>query len=295
MIRSMSGFGSGTASVAEGTVTVEVRSINSRHLDVNLRVPGDRPEWEARVRELVAGTVERGRVDLYARAEPETGDQPKLELDEERIEGLLRGFEKLRDTYALPGRVDLPLLVAAGDVLRERRSRPLAWVDADLLGRAAEQALDEMVAMREAEGRRLETAMRGRLAELRERVERVEEAAPRRLERQRQRLREAVAELVSEIDAGDRDRIDREIALLADKWDIGEELTRTRSHLDAYEEYLDAPSPEPVGKRLKFLVQELHREINTTGAKANDAGISREVVEMKNELETLREQVANVE
>ncbi|MFW6192413.1 MAG: DUF1732 domain-containing protein [Gemmatimonadota bacterium] len=100
---------------------------------------------------------------------------------------------------------------------------------------------------------------------------------------------------MSETDAGDRDRIDREIALLADKWDIGEELTRTRSHLDAYEEYLDAPSPEPVGKRLKFLVQELHREINTTGAKANDAGISREVVEMKNELETLREQVANVE
>lgn len=276
-------------------MTVEARSLNARHLDVNVRVPGDRGSWEARVRELVARRVQRGRLDLVVRAEPEAEEGPPLELDRARVESLLTAFETLRNAYALPGRVDLPLLVAAGDVLRERRSPPLDWADVDLVARATEDALGELVEMREAEGRRLEDDMRRRLAALHERLERVQEAAPRRLERERARLREAVAELAANSEGHDRERIDREIVLLADKWDIGEELTRARSHLRAFEEYLDAPSPEPVGKRLKFLVQELHREINTTGAKANDAGISQHVVEMKNELETLREQIENVE
>jgi TRAP-type C4-dicarboxylate transport system permease small subunit len=129
---------------------------------------------------------------------------------------------------------------------------------------------------------------------LRSAVEEVARRAPERLARERERLRAAVAELV-EGSALDEDRLAREIALIADRWDIGEELVRTRSHLEAFEEYLEAPPDEAVGKRLAFLVQELQREVNTMGAKANDTAITRHVVEMKNEVERLREQVENVE
>jgi uncharacterized protein (TIGR00255 family) len=207
----------------------------------------------------------------------------------------LTAFRRLKDEYDLPGRPDLQLLVRAGGVLRERRTTAAETVDPDVVASVVERALDGMVRMREREGVRLRDDLRDRIDAVDEGLDRVEELAPRRLERERRRLREAASELVEEVDGADADRIAREIAVLADKWDVGEEVVRARSHVESFRELLGAPSDEAVGKRLKFLVQELHREINTTGAKANDAAISREVVEMKNEIEGLREQIENVE
>ena len=158
---------------------------------------------------------------------------------------------------------------------------------------AAADALDLLLEMRDREGARLEVDLRGRLAGIRSAVDGAEALAPERLERERRRLRDAVDGLVGK--SLDEDRLTREIALIADRWEISEELVRARSHVEAFEEFLEAPADEPVGRRLGFLVQELQREVNTLGAKANDPRISRLVVEAKNEIERLREQVENVE
>lgn len=294
MIRSMTGFGSASAEADGTTVEAEVRAVNSRHLRVDLGLPRGAEEWEPRLRELVDDRVERGRVNVAVRVDGDGGG-PSLELDEDRVEAYLNAFRTLKEEYDLPGRVDLELLVRAGGMLRERRTTAAETLDVDAAASVVDRALDGMIRMREREGKRLEDDLRARIDAVAEGLGRVEEIAPRRLERERERLREAAEELVEELDGTDEDRLAREIALLADKWDLGEEVVRARSHVESFRELLSAPPDEAVGKRLKFLVQELHREINTTGAKANDAEISREVVEMKNQIEGLREQIENVE
>lgn len=294
MIRSMTGFGSASAEADGTTVEAEVRAVNARHLRVDLGLPRGADEWEPRLRELVDDRVERGRVNVAVRVEGD-GGEPSLELDEDRVEAYLNAFRTLKEEYDLPGRLDLELLVRAGGMLRERRTTAAETLDVDAAASVVDRALDGMIRMREREGKRLEDDLRARIDAVAEGLGRVEELAPGRLERERERLREAAAELVEELDGSDEDRLAREIALLADKWDLGEEVVRARSHVESFRELLSAPPDEAVGKRLKFLVQELHREINTTGAKANDAEISREVVEMKNQIEGLREQIENVE
>lgn len=294
MIRSMTGFGSARVDSDGTSVEAEVRSVNSRHLRIDLSLPRGGDGWEPRLRELVDGRVERGRVNVAVRVEGADGG-PSLELDEERVEAYLSAFRSLKEKYDLPGRPDLSLLARTGGLLRERRTTAAERVEAETVETTVGRALSGMVRMREQEGARLAEDLRARIDAVEAGLDRIEELAPRRLERERDRLRDAASELVDELDGTDEDRLAREIALLADKWDLGEEIVRARSHVASFRELLEAPADEAVGKRMKFLVQELHREINTTGAKANDAEISRQVVEMKNEIERLREQIENVE
>ena len=294
MIRSMTGYGAATVEAEGGTVTVELRSVNSRHLKVTFRLPDGAEAWEPELRSLLGDAVRRGHLTVRVVPEPTGGVAGEWELDSARLDGILEAVETLRREYNLPGRPDLPLVASFGDLLRPRRTEPVAWLEVGTVERATERALEALVEMREREGTRLEEDLRERVGAIRRGAAAVEEVLPERLERARERLLAAARELTDGLD-GDEDRVAREVALLADKWDVGEELVRTRSHLDAFEEYLEARAGEPVGKRLAFLVQELHREINTMGAKANDTGITRHVVEMKNEVERLREQVENVE
>jgi uncharacterized protein (TIGR00255 family) len=196
--------------------------------------------------------------------------------------------------FDLPGTIDLQLLTAFGPLLSEVRVDVAERVDTEELTAAVADALSELVDMREAEGDRLDAELRERVAALEAGLERVAPYIPARLDRERERLLAAVAELTGGMQL-DEDRVAREIALIADRWDVGEEMVRARAHLDAFLELLEAPVEEPVGKRLSFLIQEIHREVNTLGAKANDTSITREVVDMKNELEKLREQVENIE
>ena len=292
----MTGFGSAEVDAGEASVSVEARSVNARHLRVRSSLPPGADAWEPTVRERVGARVERGQVEVAVSVEAPGAGTTALELDRDRVEALLTAFRTLREEYGLAGQVDLPLLVRSGELLRTSRTAVADLVDEEAVARAVDRAMEGLVEMREREGEQLAEDLRARVEALRSGLERVEELAPRRLERERRRLREAVAELTGEAGAdADDGRLEKEIALLADKWDVGEETVRARSHLEGFDELLEAPAPEPVGKRMKFLVQELHREINTTGAKANDAGISREVVEMKNEIEKMREQIENVE
>ena len=294
MIRSMTGYGSGSLELEEGSVTVETRSVNSRHLKVSVRGSERTEAWEAELRGTVADRVRRGRVDVAVVVSGAASEADRWLLDEARAAAYWKAFETLKARYSLAGEPDLSTLVQAGGLLKELDVAPLDWLTVGHVAEALNKALDSLLEMRDREGARLETDLRGRLAALWSGVAEIEQLAPERLRAERDRLQAAVAELAEGIRL-DEDRLAREIALIADRWNIGEEVVRTRAHLEAFAEYLDSPIEEPVGKRLGFLVQELQREINTMGAKANDTRISKHVVEMKNEIENLREQIENVE
>lgn len=295
MIRSMTGYGAASLEFEEGSVTVEARSVNSRHLKVSVRGLEVASAWEPRLRAAVGDFVQRGRVDVTIAVSGGTAGPDAVQLDEAKVQGYLRAFEVLRDKYHLPGQPDIGLLIQTGGLLREADEEGrLGWLEADQVERVLRDALGGLVEMREREGRHLEEDLRGHVARLREGLAEVRRLAPERLRSERVRLRKAVAELAEGVEL-DEERLDREIALIADKWDISEEIVRSEAHLEAFDGYLDAPAEEAVGKRLGFLVQELQREVNTLGAKANDARISRLIVEMKNAIEGMREQVENVE
>ncbi|WP_419948749.1 YicC/YloC family endoribonuclease [Candidatus Palauibacter sp.] len=292
MIRSMTGYGAATVTAEEGAITVEARSVNSRGLKVVVKAPPGAERWETELRALVESRARRGRLDLYVRLETASRAEGRA-LDEARVREVLDACVRLRDDFGVPGEPDLASLLRVGLFSREAADEAEFRPDSEVLKRVAGEALDLLVEMREREGARLEADLRERVVGIRRAIGEAEELAPQRLERERDRLQGAVAELAGK--GLDEERLLREIALIADRWDVGEEIVRTRSHLEAFEEFLAAPIEEPVGRRLGFLVQELQREVNTLGAKANDPRISRLVVEAKNEIERLREQVENVE
>ena len=294
MIRSMTGFGAASLPVGCAEASLELRSVNSRHLKLNLRLPAGLDEVEGVLRELISAAIGRGHVDVTLRVDGAVTGETDIEINDQRVTALLAGFRRIGDQYNVKGEVDLALLARADRLFVERSQSLSELIDLDTFVVAARQATDQLLEMREKEGERLNEDLRGRLQSIDARLMDVERLSPLRLDRERERLRGAVAELTERLNLDD-DRLAREIAILADKWDLGEELVRARAHLRAFEDLLEGPGSEPVGKRLGFLSQELLREINTIGSKANDAGIQHGVVEMKNELETMREQIENIE
>ena len=289
----MTGYGSATVTRAEGSLTVEVRSVNSRGLKVAAKVPPGRESWQSKLRSLAESRAHRGRLDIFVRVEEAPGAGGTC-LDELRVREVLAACARLRDEFGVSGELDLASLVRVGGIFGKPGADALGFVaEPGDLEEAAHGALDLLVEMRDREGARLEVDLRERLLGIGRALDEVERRAPARLERERRRLRKAVSELTGR--ELDEDRLLREIVLVADRWDIGEEVVRARAHVGAFEEFLEAPSDEPVGRRLGFLVQELQREINTLGAKANDPAISRLIVQARNEIERLREQVENVE
>jgi uncharacterized protein (TIGR00255 family) len=297
MIRSMTGFGEAVGRTAAGTLRVELRAVNHRYLNLNARLPASLARWEPEIREWLRGSFSRGHVNCTARWEPdgEAVASPGYRLDDQKVASYLSLFSELSARHGVAGTPDLALLARFPDIIvRAGEDEPAAELRAEELRSIVEAAARQVVVMREEEGSRLEVDLRERIAAVEGALAEVERRAPDRLVHERRRLGDAVRELVGELTV-DESRIAQEIVLLAERWDMHEELVRFRSHNGLFAKLLDAQGSEPVGKRLAFLVQEMHREANTMGAKANDAAISHLVVAIKDELERVREQVENVE
>jgi uncharacterized protein (TIGR00255 family) len=298
MIRSMTGFGSASMTADNVDLGLELRSVNSRHLKLHFRLPPGTERWEEVLREEISAQVSRGHVDVTLRIGAPTGEAkggtPAYRLDEVRARAYVEALRDLQERWGLGGEVDIGLVGRCDRLLVETSSDPVETVSEETLRKVSDAAIAQLVEMRVREGERLAEDLTSRVEALRTGLTEVETLAPQRMERETQRLRRSIRDLAGDIEI-EPDRLAREIAFIADKWDISEELVRTRAHLDAFRDLLNAPSDEPVGKRLSFLGQELLREVNTIGSKANDATIARIVVEMKNELESLREQNENVE
>ena len=295
MIRSMTGYGDAERESEEGLVRVEVRTVNHRFFNSSVKTPSGMDRFERAMVQGLKRHLTRGHVSASLTiGSGLSGGAREVQVDYERAHALKDALEALREELAVPGVVDLRMIARFGDVFRgaepDRGSTlELEWVR-DLAAEAASKAR----AMRESEGARLEQDLRERVDAMEVLLAEVAQRAPDRLSAERDRLREAVSELSGQVEV-DEDRLAREIAYLAERWDINEEIVRYRSHIELFREALAGDGSEPVGKRLGFLVQEMHREANTIGSKANDAVIAQVAVGLKEEVERVREQVENVE
>ena len=292
MIRSMTGFGSAAGLWAGRTVTVEVKSVNSRFREVAARLPKICSPLEEAVKKQVAARLERGRVDLWVQFDDREARPPAVRVDYELARTLAERLNELKERLNLAGAATLGHLLTLGVVGREEDPAPDLEELKSVLEPLVGTAVEALVAMREAEGRNLGRDLARRLDILAGLNRRVGEAAAGAPEALLARLRNRLAELGAGLTV-DPGRLAQEAALLADRADITEEVVRLDSHLAGFRRLLD--SPEPVGRRLDFLLQEMGREVNTMGSKAQDLDVTALVLDMKAELEKMREQVQNIE
>jgi uncharacterized protein (TIGR00255 family) len=290
MISSMTGFGAADGLVGDARATVEIRTVNHRFFSPNLKLPAAFGRWEGEIRELLRQKIARGHVTLTARIDRESTAPV---IDETRLAQYLTALKALQRKHKLAGELDLSTLLRLPDVITAP-SDEMEPRDGEALVKLVAKAADNLSAMRKAEGAQLSGFLLERLEVIESRLAKTEKRAPVRLKEQHDRVKRTVGELVG--GAGvDPQRIAQEIAILADKLDIVEELDRFRSHLSAFRDTTRSKTSEPVGKRLGFILQEMVREANTIGSKANDAPILEDVIAIKEELERIREQVENLE
>ncbi|HET8734157.1 MAG TPA: YicC/YloC family endoribonuclease [Anaeromyxobacteraceae bacterium] len=291
MIRSMTGFGAGRAAAGGETLEAEVRSVNHKFCEVKARLPREMGALETELVRQVKDRLARGGVEFTLRRTAARGTlAPRV--DAELAAEYARAFEEVRSRLGLAGPVALAdVLGAAGVVSLEERA-----VDLDAVrgasATALAAALDALVAMREREGEALARDLETRLGAVERLAARLAEISPRSVEDYRARLHERVAELSRGL-APDPVRLATEVALFADRTDVTEELTRLASHVAQMRGLL--ASGEPAGRKMDFLVQEMHREANTVGSKSQSADAAAAVVALKAEIERMREQVQNVE
>ena len=295
MIRSMTGFGEAELEIEAGRLRLEVKTVNHRFLNANIKTPSGFDRFEKAMIDALKTWVSRGHVSAYLSLDRSAvAGQVEPSIDLEKAKGYQTALKTLKRELDVSGEPDLEMLSRFSDIFRAPDRNQAVSVEEDDLLRLVDKAGSGVRAMREAEGLRLASDLDDRLRAIESRLDEVEQRAPERLSEQRTKLRRAVQELSAQLEV-DEDRLAREIAYLAEKWDINEEIVRFRSHIDLFRSALSGDASEPVGKRLGFLVQEMLREANTVASKANDSKLAQASVAIKEEIERIREQVENVE
>ncbi len=291
MIRSMTGFGAAEGDVGGAHVLVEVRSVNHRFFSPSIKLPGAYTRWEGEVREALRKSVGRGHVTLTARVDQRTVSGGRI--DEAMFASYVSKLLELQQRYGLNGDLDVGTILRLPDVISSNDGEESEGSASELVA-IVDRAAAALDVMRRSEGERLTEYLSDRLAVVEQAIDRIAARAPDRLVEQRDRLRESVKELAGGV-AVDDQRLAQEIAIMADRLDVSEEISRFRSHVRAFRASLGDGAADGVGKRMGFLLQEMLREANTTGSKANDTSMLQDVLLIKEELERIREQVENLE
>ena len=293
MIRSMTAFGSADFQQEDTRYVAEVRSLNHRHRDIIVRLPRNYQPLEEDLRAVVSSRIRRGRVEVSFQIETSCETPPyELQLNLHLADAYLKVFHQLAAHAGLDQEMRLESLLQMKDVILVKPENDPLEKRREGLHEALDRALVSLDAMRVKEGKAILDDFIKRLDRLETCVDTVHKRAPELTQESQKRLTEKVGNLLDGVEV-DPARLAQEVAFLAEKSDITEETVRTRSHLKQFRDYLSLD--DAIGRRLDFLIQEIHREVNTLGVKASDTAISQMVVEMKAELEKLREQVQNVE
>lgn len=291
MIRSMTGFGSASGLFAGRTVTVEVKSVNNRFREVVTRMPKICAPLEDAIKKQVTSRLERGRVDMWLQLDDREAKKRGLTVDFEFAAEVRRMLDELKARFDLAGPVTLDQMLSLGVIGSQEETPALEELWA-AISPLVDQALNGLVTMREDEGRNLADDLEKRLARLGASNRKVEELASSAPDVLLEKLQNRLSELGAGVKV-DQTRLAQEVALLADRVDITEEVVRMNSHLGRFNDIISAS--EAAGRRLDFLLQEMGREVNTMGSKAQDLEVTGLVLDMKAELEKLREQVQNIE
>lgn len=289
---SMTGFGRGEFADSRFRVRVEIRSVNHRYLDLSVRIPRAYQAAEERFRSLMVEKISRGKIDAFLNIEPAPNSPRKVELDSGLAEGYIEALRALKERHGIEGPITLDILTRFSDIINP----PDSGEDLDAVWEAilpaAGQAISRLMDMRRREGAALADDIGLRLDRIAEVTDDMAARAPTVVDAYRARLEKRVAELLGDVPV-DPARLATEVALFADRSNINEELTRLSSHISQSRELLHRA--EPIGRRYDFLVQEMNREVNTIGSKANDLELARLVIDAKSELEKVREQIQNLE
>lgn len=291
MVVSMTGFGRSKAESDRLSVTVEVKTVNHRFCEFHIRMPRQLLKTEDKIKKKLGEHIRRGRVEVFVTVEGEGAVSRSVHIDWQALDEFVHHISEIRNRYGISGEIELRNLLSRDEIIHiEEKETDLDELE-QLVLKAIEDAAGQLVRMRQLEGSALEKDVSQHIELLKRNIESVRKYAPDMIEQYRDRLNKRMAELLGT--QADEDRILSEVAFFADKADISEELTRLQSHIGQFSEILK--ENEPLGRKLDFLLQEMNREVNTIGSKANDSRIAREVVEMKSLLEKVKEQVQNIE
>ncbi|MEP6506918.1 MAG: YicC/YloC family endoribonuclease [Gemmatimonadales bacterium] len=287
----MTGFGSAEGKVGAAGVSVEIRTVNHRFFNPSIKLPGIFARWEGEVRETLRQRIARGHVALTGRVERDQQRGPGI--NDDRFAEYVQTLRNLQQKHGLSDTLDAATILNLPGVVDGHSDESDQGTVAELIA-VVDQAVAALRQMRREEGGRLTVFLHERIDLVEKSVARVRDRSPIRLAEQAARLKKSVKELVNGSNV-DQQRLAQEVAILADKLDIAEEVDRFEAHIGSFRQSITESGEEPVGKRLGFLLQEMVREANTMGSKANDAPILADVVVIKEELERIREQVENIE
>ncbi|WP_193213343.1 YicC/YloC family endoribonuclease [Luteolibacter marinus] len=291
-MHSMTGFGRGSATADEGSATVEIACVNRKQAEVVIQAPRELTELEPKIRKAVLNTISRGRIQVSIQFDSPANAAAPVKVDLRLVDGLEGAFEQISDRCGRNVLLEAADFLRAPGIIRIEDSGVTPDAAWGVIERALEVAIEQVLAMRSAEGDDLARDLAGRLDQLEGTAAAIARLAPARPERYRELLTKRLRDAGLDLDLQD-ERVLRELAVFADRCDISEEVTRLDSHFRKFRDYM--AGREPAGRPLDFLCQEIHREFNTIGSKASDAAIAQHVVEAKTELEKIREQVQNVE
>lgn len=292
MIRSMTGFGRGEITQDGKEFTVEIKTVNHRYSDIFIKMPRQINFLEDRVRDLVSKGISRGKIDVFITYSNYGDDSKFVTFDEQLAKAYISAVESLRDKFGLADDISVSLISKYPDVLKVEQAQEDEEQLWSLLKQAVENAVSSLIRMRQTEGEGLRRVLLERADIIESMVAEISKRAPEVPKEYKARLTDRIRELLDQ-QTIDENRLAMEVALFADRCSIDEELVRLTSHLGQLRQILDMD--QPVGRKLDFLVQEMNREINTIGSKANDLIITKLVVDVKSEIEKIREQIQNIE
>jgi uncharacterized protein (TIGR00255 family) len=292
MLKSMTGFGRAEGDTTLGKLIVESRSVNHRYCDINLKLPKRLSLFENRIKEMARSQVSRGRIDVSLRLDNLGEEKVQLSVDLALAEQYYRVLHDLKERLQLKDEVTLNLLAGAKDLITAKEEswdiEPYWHEVLPIL----KQSFENMDDMKRLEGESLTKDLQQRMEQIAKQLQMIKQQFPSRLQAFLTRLHDRLRSLLEGMEI-DPSRFQQEVAFLAERTDITEEIVRAESHLAQFATFLE--ENQPVGRKMDFLLQEIHREVNTVSAKVNDAEISQRVVEIKSELEKIREQVQNIE
>jgi len=292
MVKSMTGYGSAEGVVGKLGVTIELRSVNNRFLDCSVRIPRVYTFVEDAMKAQVQKVITRGKVDVYVTIDSSKADDVRITLNEPLLEAYLNAFKTMSEKFGLKNDVSVVSLSQFPDILLVEKNETDLEAFTEGICSILRDALQEFDEMRKREGEKLKADILNHLSEIERILAAIEERSPKTVAEYRARLEQRMSEILA--DRGiDESRLITEVAIFADKVAIDEETVRLRSHIEQLKSLLE--SDQPMGRKLDFLVQELNREANTIGSKCNDTELSHMVVNLKAEIEKIREQAQNIE
>ena len=292
MVRSMTGFGRAKAQIDSLDITVEIKSVNHRYFEFSARLPRSYNFLEEKLKSFLAQNISRGKVEISVMVEDNSENAPVVEIIREYANAYISALKNLSKEYKIKNDIKVSSFVGNNDLFKIRRQVAEDEVILNAVLTVAEEALNNFIEMRTAEGERLLNDVKSRLKFILEKVEFIEKRSPETVNIYKNRIEQKVKELLEDTTI-DEQRILTEVAIFADKVAVAEETVRLRSHIQQFESLLT--DEQPVGRKLDFIVQEMNREANTIGSKAQDIEIAHTVVDIKSEIEKIREQIQNME